>query len=130
MLRRVVSAHARRGGERFRRCDHGTLDNRSDRTRPGRNYRGRYIRSQDFDHHLDWLLGGYYANEKLTLADNLQYGADYNRFTNCIVATSFAAAAPTILAPGASPTCFNTPVATAVRNALVGQYGAALGVGD
>lgn len=84
------------------------------------------LQGNAFNHRLDWLVGGYYANEKLTLSDNLAYGADYSRYGNCIVATSFAAAAPPILAPGASPTCFNTPVATAVRNALVRRYDAAL----
>src|SRR4029079_13548182 len=51
---------------------------------------------------------------------------DYARYGNCLVAANFAAAAPTILAPGASPTCFNTPVATGVRSVLVGQYNAAV----
>ncbi|MBH1997975.1 MAG: TonB-dependent receptor [Sphingomonadaceae bacterium] len=32
---------------------------------------------------LDWLVGGYYANEKLTLEDNIRFGADYGRFAAC-----------------------------------------------
>jgi outer membrane receptor protein involved in Fe transport len=32
---------------------------------------------------LDWLLGGYYAHEKLTLEDNIVFGADYGRFAAC-----------------------------------------------
>ncbi|WP_264593806.1 MULTISPECIES: TonB-dependent receptor [unclassified Sphingobium] len=32
---------------------------------------------------LDWLVGGYYANEKLTLRDNIRFGADYGRFAAC-----------------------------------------------
>jgi outer membrane receptor protein involved in Fe transport len=76
---------------------------------------------------LDWLVGGYYADEKLQVRDNLAYGADYARFANCLVAANFAAAAPTILAPGASPTCFNTPVASGVRTALENAYLAAAG---
>ncbi|MFC4595347.1 TonB-dependent receptor domain-containing protein, partial [Sphingobium tyrosinilyticum] len=32
---------------------------------------------------LDWLVGGYYAHEKLTLEDNIRFGADYGRFTAC-----------------------------------------------
>ena len=47
--------------------------------------------------------------------DNLAYGADYARYANCLVAANFAAAAPAILAPGASPTCFNPAVAGGVR---------------
>jgi hypothetical protein len=29
---------------------------------------------------LDWLVGGYYANEKLRVRDNLAYGTDYLKF--------------------------------------------------
>ncbi|HET7709633.1 MAG TPA: TonB-dependent receptor [Sphingomicrobium sp.] len=71
---------------------------------------------------LDWLVGGYFANENLRVLDNIQYGDDYNRWTNCLVASNFAAnplIGPAILAPGASPTCFNTNVASAVRSSLI-----------
>src|SRR6185369_3975557 len=84
------------------------------------------LQGNAFGNKLDWLVGGYYANEKLAVDDNLTYGNDYARYGNCLVAANFAAAAPTILAPGASPTCFNTPVATGVRSVLVGQYNAAV----
>ena len=36
-----------------------------------------------FNDVLDWLVGGYYANEKLTLEDNIVFGADYGRFAAC-----------------------------------------------
>ena len=32
---------------------------------------------------LDWLVGGYYAHEKLTLEDNIVFGRDYGRFAAC-----------------------------------------------
>jgi len=32
---------------------------------------------------LDWLVGGYYAHEKLALEDNIRFGADYGRFAAC-----------------------------------------------
>ncbi len=32
---------------------------------------------------LDWLVGGYYAHEKLTLQDNIVFGDDYGRFAAC-----------------------------------------------
>jgi len=79
-----------------------------------------------FGDRLDWLVGGYYANEKLRLDDNLAYGADYARYGNCLVAANFAASVPTIIAPGVSATCFNTAVATGTRAALVAQYNAAV----
>ena len=84
------------------------------------------LQGNAFGNKLDWLIGGYYANEKLAVDDNLSYGNDYARYGNCLVAANFAGVAPTILAPGASPTCFSTPVATGVRSALVAQYNAAL----
>src|SRR5207253_5989941 len=43
-----------------------------------------------FGNLLDWLVGGYYADEKLQVRDNLSYGADYARFGNCLVAANFA----------------------------------------
>ena len=38
--------------------------------------------------HLDWLVGGYYANEKLQAKDNLSTGADYDRFFTAQVRAS------------------------------------------
>ncbi|MGX7927296.1 TonB-dependent receptor [Tsuneonella sp. HG094] len=32
---------------------------------------------------LDWLIGGFYANEKLTVRDNLRFGRQYGRFATC-----------------------------------------------
>jgi iron complex outermembrane recepter protein len=88
------------------------------------------LQGNTWNNRLDWLIGGYYANEKLGVDDNLAYGNDYSRYGNCLVAANFAASAPTILAPGASPNCFNSAVATGVRSALVAQYNAALGAGQ
>ena len=90
------------------------------------------LQGNALNNRLDWLVGGYYANEKLAVDDNLTYGDDYSRYGNCLVAANFASSAvlrPTILAPGASPTCFNPAVATGVRAALVSQYLAALAPG-
>jgi len=48
------------------------------------------LQGKTFGDRLDWLVGGYYANEKLAVDDNLAYGADYARFGNCLVAANFA----------------------------------------
>ncbi len=88
------------------------------------------LNGKAFDNHLDWLVGGYFADEKLKVADNLAYGQDYARYSNCLVAANFAAnpaVGSAILAPGASPTCFNPAVANGVRSALEAQYLAAAG---
>ena len=66
------------------------------------------LRLQGTSGRLDWLVGGYYANEKLRVRDNLAYGNDYLRYLNCFAAI----ATPTLtfaLDP-TSPTCLNSPV--------------------
>jgi len=72
------------------------------------------LQGNAFGNKLDWLIGGYYANEKLQVADNLSYGNDYDRYANCLIAANFAAAAgvPSLLQTS-SPTCFNKTVAGA-----------------
>jgi iron complex outermembrane recepter protein len=60
-----------------------------------------------FDDKLDWLVGGYYANETLKLRDNLEYGSDYTRYANCL---AVAGAAPTTVNP-ALATCSSLPLA-------------------
>lgn len=41
------------------------------------------LQGEAFSGKLDWLVGGYYSNEKLTLVDNIRFGADYGRFSAC-----------------------------------------------
>ena len=41
------------------------------------------VQGSAFGDALDWLIGGYYAHEKLTLRDNIRFGADYGRFAAC-----------------------------------------------
>ncbi|MCW0196914.1 TonB-dependent receptor [Sphingopyxis sp.] len=41
------------------------------------------LQGEAFDGKLDWLVGGFFANEKLTVRDNLRFGDDYGRFANC-----------------------------------------------
>jgi outer membrane receptor protein involved in Fe transport len=36
-----------------------------------------------FDGHFDWLVGGYFADEDLTVTDNLRFGNQYGRFATC-----------------------------------------------
>ncbi|RYD45112.1 MAG: TonB-dependent receptor [Sphingomonadales bacterium] len=65
------------------------------------------LQGEAFDGRLDWLVGGYYANEKLDVDDDIVYGADYQRFANCLAAASLA---PALINP-ASATCSNLPAA-------------------
>jgi iron complex outermembrane recepter protein len=84
-----------------------------------------------FEDRLDWLVGGYFANENLNVFDNLEYGADYQRFANCLVAASLSGVAASIGIPGllspSSPGCVNPVAAGAIPNvpALAGLRGPA-----
>ncbi|MDP5278349.1 TonB-dependent receptor [Sphingomonas sp. DG1-23] len=40
-----------------------------------------------FGDKLDWLIGGYYANEDLEVTDNLRFGNQYGRFATCRLIT-------------------------------------------
>ncbi|HEX5238178.1 MAG TPA: TonB-dependent receptor [Sphingomicrobium sp.] len=78
------------------------------------------LQGNTWGNRLDWLVGGYYSNEKLTLRDNLAYGQDYAAYSNCLVAANFVGggAPSSLLAPGASPTCFDPATAGAIIGAL------------
>ena len=51
------------------------------------------LQGSAFSDKLDWLVGGYYANEHLTLADSLRFGDDYGRFAACRLVSGSALAA-------------------------------------
>ncbi len=42
------------------------------------------LQGNALDDKLDWLVGGYFANEILTLNDNLAYGVDYTRYVDAL----------------------------------------------
>ena len=85
-----------------------------------------------FEDRLDWLVGGYYANEKLRVLDNLSYGADYERYANCLVALRFAqlTGQSALVSAGTQPTCFQPLVAGGIQAALIGQFNAAVAGGN
>ena len=60
---------------------------------------------------LDYLVGGYYANEKLTVSDNLRYGADYGRYANCLLVASIA----NVQQPTPTGNCINSTVLNATQ---------------
>ena len=45
------------------------------------------LQGSAFNKKLDWLVGGYYANENLTLQDELRFGTQYGRFVACRLVT-------------------------------------------
>jgi len=74
---------------------------------------------------LDWLVGGYFANEDLTIRDNLQFGSQYGAFASCrLIATVNPLGAlrdPT--KPGCLSTALIAPGVTA-RAAFGANFGA------
>jgi len=55
------------------------------------------LQGSAFDDKLDWLIGGFYANEKLKVRDNLRFGTQYGAFAPCRIvnAVNPALASPT-----------------------------------
>lgn len=51
------------------------------------------LQGEAFDGKLDWLVGGFFANEKLTVQDNLRFGNQYGRFATCRLVSGSALAA-------------------------------------
>ncbi|MGA9580607.1 MAG: TonB-dependent receptor [Allosphingosinicella sp.] len=41
------------------------------------------LQGKAFGDKLDWLIGGYFADESLTVTDNLRFGSQYGRFATC-----------------------------------------------
>jgi outer membrane receptor protein involved in Fe transport len=41
------------------------------------------LQGKAFNDKLDWLVGGYFADEKLKVTDNLRFGTQYGRFATC-----------------------------------------------
>ena len=64
------------------------------------------LQGEAFDGRLDWLVGGYYANEKLDVDDDIVYGNNYEQFANCLL---FASALPSAVLPS-NASCVNVPV--------------------
>lgn len=80
------------------------------------------LQGEAFEGKLDWLVGGYYADEKLSLDDNLQYGPQYGLFYSCLVASQIPIPSPGAALSPTSPGCL-TPTA---RGAIAGgAFGAA-----
>jgi iron complex outermembrane recepter protein len=73
------------------------------------------LQGEAFGGKLDWLVGGFFANEKLTVRDNLRFGSQYGRFANCRIVSGGG------LAGGYSPTgqsCLSAPFRGAIAAGL------------
>ena len=73
------------------------------------------LNGKAFADRLDWLVGAYFADEKLRVKDNLAYGSDYSLYANCLVGANFAALTGQAgLVDPTKPTCINPAVAGGV----------------
>jgi outer membrane receptor protein involved in Fe transport len=67
------------------------------------------LQGEAFGGTLDWLVGGFFANEKLTVRDNLRFGNQYGRFANCRIISGgglaglYSPNSPLCVAPGVGP---------------------------
>ncbi|WP_085810034.1 TonB-dependent receptor [Sphingomonas sp. TZW2008] len=72
------------------------------------------LQGEAFDGRLDWLVGGYYSNEKLNVRDDIKYGRDFERYANCTLFSSVLPAA----VQTSNPFCVNVPVVQGTIAAL------------
>ena len=73
---------------------------------------------------LDWLIGGFYSNEDLVVADNLKFGTQYGAFAACRIVASVSPAAA--LRNPANPGCLSTALVapgTTARAAFGANFG-------
>lgn len=67
------------------------------------------LQGEAFDGTLDWLVGGFFANEKLTVRDNLRFGNQYGRFATCRIISGgglaglYSPTNPLCVVPGVGP---------------------------
>ncbi len=77
-----------------------------------------------FDGRLDWLVGGYYANEKLSVSDDFKYGNDFERYSNCVLAEGQARGIGNLgLINTADSSCFNRTIAATQSATIRGLAG-------
>lgn len=76
-----------------------------------------------FDDRVDWLVGGFYANEKLQTRDNLRFGTQYGAFAPCRIVLAIN---PALVSPG-STGCLSAGGRAALQaaNGGAGAFGAA-----
>ena len=78
------------------------------------------LQGEAFGGKLDWLVGGFFANEKLTVRDNLRFGNQYGRFATCRIISGGGLAG---LYSPASPSCVVPGVGTATIGGAAGLSG-------
>ena len=70
------------------------------------------LQGKVFSDRLDYLIGGYYSHEKLTVDDNIKYGSDFERYYNA----QLAALGPNALNTFALASGYSVPAGTSLLN--------------
>ncbi|WP_346775475.1 TonB-dependent receptor [Sphingomonas sp. G-3-2-10] len=84
------------------------------------------LQGSAFEDRLNWLIGGYYANEKLHVRDNLKFGTQYGAFASCRLVATVSPNA--LLRDPTQPGCLGTTPQVALGGATGRQaFGGALG---
>lgn len=80
------------------------------------------LQGSAFDGRLDWLIGGYFAQENLRVADNARFGSQYGAFAACrVVAGSGTTPSPLFaLSDPSQPACLSPVGRLAVQGLLPG----------
>lgn len=76
------------------------------------------LQGKAFGDKLDWLVGGFFADETLTLTDNLRFGDDYGRFATCRLVSGIASIAP-LYNPAAAGCLAARPAAFGLASPLI-----------
>ncbi|OYY71149.1 MAG: TonB-dependent receptor [Sphingomonadales bacterium 28-55-16] len=79
------------------------------------------LQGEAFGGKLDWLVGGFFSNEKLTVRDNLRFGNQYGRFATCRIISGGGLAG---LYSPTNPSCVLPGVGTATIGGASGLSGA------
>jgi iron complex outermembrane recepter protein len=78
------------------------------------------LQGKAFNDHLDWLVGAYFADEGLTVTDNLRFGNQYGRFATCRIVSGGGLAG--LYSPG-SPLCVFPGIGPATLAGATGASG-------
>jgi outer membrane receptor protein involved in Fe transport len=84
------------------------------------------LQGSAFNDRVDWLVGGFYTNEKLATRDNLQFGNDYGAFMACRLVSGLTPVDNPALRQVNAPGCLS-PTGIATLNFLLPQPNAAGG---
>ncbi len=85
------------------------------------------LQGEAFDGKLDWLVGGFYSDEKLTLRDNLRFGSQYGRFATCRLVSGGSLAGS--YSPN-DPACLTPTALAALPDAVEGAFTALNGLNN